>query len=95
MRFSAVAVATLLASSAAGAQVSTIQSGNTGHYEAPPRGQKQDLNKITCEVTETTGTRLGARKVCKTAIEWQQFREEQRGTLEKVQQQNTDVPVSG
>jgi hypothetical protein len=52
---------------------------------------KQDLNRIVCEVDQTTGSRLGARKVCKTVLEWQQMRREQRETVEKFQQQNSSV----
>ena len=83
-----VAFAATLVSSPAIAQVTTLQSANPA-----PKGQ--NLDRIVCEVEETTGTRLGARKVCKTVLEWQQLKAEHRGTVEKVQQQNTNVPVSG
>jgi hypothetical protein len=79
----------LLASAAsipATAQVTTILSNNP-----TPKGNGQDLNKMICEVTQTTGTRLGARKVCKTVLEWQQLRRDQRDTLESVQRQATST----
>lgn len=84
-RVIAVAAA-LLASTAALAQVTTAQNNTP-----PPKGQ--DLNKIVCEVENTTGTRLGARKVCKTVLEWQQMRRDQRETVEKFQQQGTSTGI--
>ena len=83
-----LALAATLASSPAIGQVTTLQTANPA-----PKGQ--DLDKIVCEVTETTGSRLGARKVCKTVLEWQQQKQQHRDTIEKFQQQNTNVPVSG
>src|SRR5262249_28456801 len=90
-------VAATLASSPAFAQsVSSIGSSNAGHWHAPPRkGASEDLSKIQCYVFQTTGTRLGERKVCKTALEWKQMQSEHRETLEKVQQMGTGVPISG
>jgi hypothetical protein len=75
-----------VASVPASGQVTTILSPNPA-----PKGNGQDLSKIVCEVTQTTGTRLGARKVCKTVLEWQQLRREQRDTLESVQRQATST----
>ena len=37
------------------------------------------------------GTRLGATKVCKTVLEWQQMRTEHRETVEQFQRMNTSV----
>jgi hypothetical protein len=76
----------LAAAAPAFAQVTSLQGNNPA-----PKGQ--DLNRIVCEVEETTGTRLGARKVCKTVLEWQQMRREQRETVEKFQQQNTSTGI--
>jgi len=82
----AVAVA-LLTSSPAFAQVTSISINNPA-----PKGQ--DLNKIVCEVDQTTGSRLGAHKVCKTVLEWQQMRQEQREHVEGVQR-NSNVGKPG
>lgn len=77
----------LLAGSApAFAQVTSMTSNIP-----PSRGQ--DPNRVVCEVEQTTGTRLGARKVCKTAAEWAQMKQQQRETLEKVQQQATSTGI--
>jgi hypothetical protein len=47
---------------------------------------KSDLDRMVCEKEDTIGTRLGARKVCKTVREWQEQRRVQREEAEKVQQ---------
>jgi hypothetical protein len=75
-------------SSAATAQVTSIATANPA-----PKGGHQDLDKIVCEVTETTGTRLGARKVCKTVLEWQQLRNDVLSGVQKVQQQATSTGI--
>jgi hypothetical protein len=58
-----------------------------------PAPKGQDPNRIICEVEETTGTRLGATKVCKTALEWQQLRSEHRESLEQFQRQGTSTGI--
>ena len=83
-----VVACALLASTPAFAQVTSIATNNP----APKGGQ--DLNKIVCEVDQTTGSRLGAHKVCKTVLEWQQMREEQREHVEGVQR-NTNIHNPG
>ena len=76
-------------SAVAGAQVTSIQASNP-----MSKGSGQNLDRVVCDVEETTGTRLGARKVCKTVLEWQQLRAEHRETVEKTQQMGTDTPLS-
>ncbi len=74
----------LVVSSAAFAQVTTLESDNGG-----PRGQ--DANKVVCEEISRTGTRLDTRKVCKTVFEWQQLRRDHREGVEAIQRQGTSV----
>jgi hypothetical protein len=79
-----IAVAFMLIMSApALAQVTSIGTSNPA-----PKGQ--DLNKIVCEVDQTIGSRLGAHKVCKTVLQWQQMKQEQREHVEGVQR-NSNV----
>lgn len=82
-----VTLAAALVSTPAVAQLTSIAAAN-------PASKGQALDRIVCDVEQTTGTRLGARKVCKTVLEWQQLRTEHRETLEKVQQQGNDPPIS-
>lgn len=78
------AVAALVLSTPALSQVVQIETNNPA-----PRGH--DPNRIICEVEQTTGTRLGARSVCKTAREWWQLRTEHRETVDAFEQKNTSV----
>jgi hypothetical protein len=78
------AILLLAASPPVSAQVTSINSST-------PAYRGQDLNKIVCEVDQTTGSRLGAHKVCKTVLEWQQQRSEHRETVENFQRMNTST----
>jgi len=78
------ALAVLMVSSTAFAQVTSLESDNPA-----PKGQ--DLNKIVCENQTTTGTRLDNHKVCRSVLEWQQMRREHREGVEGVQRQGTSV----
>ena len=40
---------------------------------------------MVCEREDTTGTRLGARKICLTSAQWQEKRLEHREALERAQ----------
>lgn len=81
---SRIIAAALLIATPCGAQVTSIATNNPA-----PKGH--DLNKVVCEVDQTTGTRLGVRKVCKTVLEWEQMRTEHRETVESYQQRNSGV----
>ncbi|HEX6741778.1 MAG TPA: hypothetical protein VF079_08310 [Sphingomicrobium sp.] len=74
--------------SSASAQVTSFGTANPA-----PKGGKQDLNRIVCEVDETTGTRLGARKICKTVLEWHQLKNDTQQGVQKVQQQATSTGI--
>lgn len=62
------------------------QSAPTQAAQPAKANAKSDLERMVCEKEETIGTRLGARKVCKTVREWQEQRRVQREEAEKVQQ---------
>jgi hypothetical protein len=79
-----IMAATLVVSTPSFAQVTSIETNNPA-----PKGH--DPNKMVCEVEQTTGTRLGARTVCKTVLEWQQLRSEHRETVDAFEQKNTSV----
>jgi hypothetical protein len=49
-------------------------------------------DKIICERQDEIGSRLAAKKVCKTAAQWQEERRTERNDLEKVQQVVNQVP---
>ncbi len=52
---------------------------------ARPAAKSKDPNRIVCEREDTTGTRLGSRKICLTAAQWQEKRREHREELERAQ----------
>jgi hypothetical protein len=47
------------------------------------------LDKMVCEVESSTGSRLDSHKVCKTVLQWQQFRTQNREGVEGFQRQGT------
>jgi hypothetical protein len=63
----------------ASAQVASIASDRQAKAKADP-------NKRICERIEETGTRLGARRVCMTAAEWEARRAADRTEIERAQQ---------
>jgi hypothetical protein len=80
-----LALCGLAASAPAFAQVTSIETSN------PASKGFGNPNQVICQIEQTTGTRLGARKVCKTRLEWEQLRAEHRENLERVQRQATST----
>ena len=62
---------------------------------APPQKTSPANPKLICETEQEIGSRLGRKRVCHTAEEWQRLRMETRDAIEKYQQQATGTPVSG
>ena len=77
-----VFLAALLTAAAvpAAGQVATTGSGS------PSSAKKAGPAKKICERVEETGTRLGGRRVCMTAAEWQARRASDRTEVERAQQ---------
>jgi hypothetical protein len=54
--------------------------------DAPQRsGPDNDPDQTVCVTETVTGSRLGARRVCRTRAEWAEHRSETRKVVEKVQ----------
>ena len=72
-----------------------ISIGSDRAAPAPVMKDGKDPNRIICERQQEVGSRLAAKKVCKTALEWQEERSANRRTLEDVQRQatSTGIPV--
>ena len=62
---------------------------------APAQNANPVKPKLICETEEDIGSRLGRKRVCHTAEQWQQIKAESRDAIEKYQQQATGTPVSG
>lgn len=59
---------------------------------APAATQKlKDPDRIICERQEEIGSRLGGKKICKTAREWQDWRQQNRDQLQDWQQRLTQT----
>lgn len=46
---------------------------------------KSDLNKVVCEKQETTGTRLGTKKVCMTVAQWIEFQNDVKDQMRRME----------
>jgi invasion protein IalB len=52
---------------------------------APTTQKLRDPNRIICEREEEIGSRLGGKKICKTAQEWEQARQQSRNDVDDLQ----------
>jgi hypothetical protein len=52
----------------------------------------KDPNRMICERQEEIGSRLGGKKVCHTAAEWQELRRQNREQVDDWQQRLTANP---
>jgi invasion protein IalB len=68
---------------------------NAAPTQATAPAASKDPNRIICERQEEIGSRIAAKKVCKTAAEWQLERQQQRDDVTKFQQQATGQGHSG
>jgi hypothetical protein len=68
----------------------TAQVAPADPASAPPTQKAKDSNRMICEKQEELGSRLGGKKVCKTAAEWQEWRQQNRDVLEDWQRQHTN-----
>ena len=56
--------------------------------QSPPAAQKPyDPNEIVCKKEESTGSRLGAKRVCMTRVQWADRQLQDRQELERAQVQ--------
>jgi hypothetical protein len=68
------------------------QSAPSAAVQPSANSQKNDLERIVCEKQEEIGTRLGARKVCKTVKQWEEQRRIERDEVERVQRNVNQSP---
>ena len=88
-----LALAVVVATPAA-AQI-TIETSSATPAPAAVVKDGKDMNRVICEKQDQVGSRLSAKKVCKTALEWQIERTANRRTIEDVQRQGTSTGVPG
>lgn len=84
----------LLYGLAAIALAAPAQASDQPKADAVPIDEPGDVsqNRIICKHEKVTGSRLGSRKVCKTAAQWKQIRQDERQALERGQ---SNRPVEG
>ena len=56
-----------------------------------PTQKAKDPNRMICEKQEEIGSRLGGKKVCHTALEWQQLHQQNREQIDDWQQRLTST----
>jgi hypothetical protein len=44
-----------------------------------------DPNRVICRTSDIIGSRLGTKRTCMTAAEWEQLQREQRSATERIQ----------
>ena len=85
MKSLAIAFLSVALAAPATAQITFDDSPTT-----PASTQKvKDPNRMICEKQEELGSRLGGKKICRTAQEWQQWRQQNRDQVDNWQRQLT------
>ena len=84
--------ALILAAGAAAIAVPAVaQTAPAAPAATQATSKLKDPNRIICEREEELGSRLGGKKICKTAQEWQDWRQQNRDQVENWQRQNTST----
>ena len=87
MMKSLVIAATLLAVAAPVSAQTALTDPAADQSATTPKAK--DPNRMICEKVEEIGTRLGGRKVCRTAAEWDAARRAAKGQVDDWQRQLT------
>ena len=86
-----IALASLGLATPAIGQITSADSAPT-----TPRSQKvTNPERMICEKQEEIGSRLGGKKVCHTAAEWQELHRQNREQIDDWQQRLTANPKPG
>ncbi len=57
----------------------------TAQTATAAKEDKNDSGRMVCRTVETTGSRLGKRKICRTAAEWTEIQAIERRDIERQQ----------
>ena len=78
----------LVAAAALGLAPPTLAQGPASPTQSPASVQKpNDPNEVVCNKEESTGSRLGAKRVCMTRTQWADRQLQDRLELERTQVQ--------
>jgi len=75
--------------------VPTVAQGPGQTAQTQARPKLNTVDKIVCKSEETTGTRLGAHRVCATEREWREQAEQTQAAVRKIQQQDSGICSEG
>ena len=78
-------VATIVTAVAIAAPAAAQTAAADPAAPAPASQKLKDPNRIICEREEEIGTRLGGKRICKTAQEWEQSRQQSRNDVDELQ----------
>jgi hypothetical protein len=59
-----------------------------------PTAKAKDPNRVICEKVQDTGSRIGGKRICMTAAQWEEQRRRDRQYVEDAQQRSLE-PNSG
>lgn len=76
-----IGVAALALLSAPATAMNGPTSGDTQAGETKP----EDGSRLICKREKIIGSRLGSKKICATAAQWEQMRADQRQATERIQ----------
>jgi len=62
---------------------------------SPTLTRVQDPNRMICQREEVIGSRLGGKKICKTAQEWQESQQQARDQIDDWQRRLPALPKPG
>lgn len=53
--------------------------------DSSSKKKNSDPNRMICRTSDIIGSRLGTKRTCMTAAQWEQMQREQRSTTERIQ----------
>ena len=75
----------VLAAAAGALAVPAAAQAPTDQSAAPAAQKARDPNRVICERQEVIGSRLGGGRICKTAQQWEQSRQQSRSDVDEMQ----------
>jgi hypothetical protein len=68
------------------------QSANAQAVNPTPAAHTDPLDRVVCRTEDSLGSRLNAKRTCKTVREWKEDAEGGRDTTERMQQSQGTIP---
>ena len=71
-----------------------VAAQTTSSASRSPNSTQKDPNRIICERIQDTGSRIGSKRICMTALQWEEQRRRDRESVEENQRRSIE-PTSG